>query len=206
MKKCMTVLVLLCLVFAATACGVAPKETTPEATTPEATTPEVTTPEITTPEMTTPAVTDPEYFVFIEEANGYALTGVTAEGKAQTALIVPRTYNDKPVISIETNAFAGCTVLEKLTLLDSLETINEGAFSGCSALTEMYLYFVASDSGDIATLIPTYQDDLEMFEQGFLLGVNENVKLYVPSDVFADFLGCYFFGNYASIIEVIPAD
>ena len=83
-----------------------------------------------------------------------------AEGGDETRLVVPETYNGKPVhvaenafkddtalteVIIEgapeigSNAFDGCTNLEKLTLEEGIEKIGAEAFKGCTNLEEVEL-------------------------------------------------------------------
>lgn len=54
-----------------------------------------------------------------------------------TDIIIPPTYNGKPVSSIYSNAFSGCTNLTSITIPDSVTRIFVSAFSGCSSLTSI---------------------------------------------------------------------
>ncbi|MBE6693746.1 MAG: hypothetical protein E7589_03165 [Ruminococcaceae bacterium] len=49
-------------------------------------------------------------------------------------IIIPDTYNEKPVTRIIENGFGDCTALESVTLPDSITVIDEYAFSGCKML------------------------------------------------------------------------
>ncbi len=87
-------------------------------------------------------VTSP--FVFEEYGDGYALVDYVGE---KTEVVVPSTYQGKKVVAIGTgkivnfqyvvDGFNECSTLKKVTLPNTLETINHGAFLRCTSLTEV---------------------------------------------------------------------
>ena len=64
--------------------------------------------------------------------NGYAVWGVGTA--TDTDIIIPSTYNGKPVIEIYENAFKDCTNIISVSIPSSVVTIGTEAFSGCISL------------------------------------------------------------------------
>ena len=71
----------------------------------------------------------------IEETDTYEVTGVGA--CTDTDIIIPCTYNEKPVTSIKRSAFMDCTSLTSITIPDSVTSIGESAFYNCTGLTSI---------------------------------------------------------------------
>ncbi|MBO5925354.1 MAG: leucine-rich repeat protein, partial [Clostridia bacterium] len=67
----------------------------------------------------------------------YTLTGI---GSAiDTDIVIPSTYNDKPVKSIGDDAFLNCSSLTSVVIGDSVTSIGNFAFAGCSELTSIVI-------------------------------------------------------------------
>lgn len=67
---------------------------------------------------------------------GYAFIGISSkdyEGK----VVVPSTFNGKPVVRIEEGAFSSCGNVTSIELPDSIVSIGKDAFSGCGSLTSI---------------------------------------------------------------------
>lgn len=102
------------------------------------------------------------YFMFDDyPSKGYShITGLTAEGKAQTSLVTPSVHNGLPVVlikglgycntlksiymnnsikTIDTACFQYCKALSDVRLSAELKKIDSSAFSNCTALTELTL-------------------------------------------------------------------
>ena len=63
----------------------------------------------------------------------YYVTGfVEGMGDDVSVLVIPNTYNDKPVHYIAENAFANRTNIKKVILPENLSSIDASAFSGCN--------------------------------------------------------------------------
>ena len=94
-----------------------------------------------TSDMGTTEVVIPKYEF---ETNGliYELnaegTGYTVVGwrKIESGdIVIPETYNGKPVIAIGEEAFRGCDALTSIIIPDGVKSIGREAFKGCDALT-----------------------------------------------------------------------
>ena len=74
-------------------------------------------------------------FGLINEGSEYAVTDClqTASGY----LVIPATYNDKPVTQIGSNAFRDCSELTSITIPDTVNDIGEQAFVHCRSLVSV---------------------------------------------------------------------
>lgn len=83
---------------------------------------------------------------------GYAVTAYN--GNAET-VVIPTTYNNRPVIQINTGAFQNKTNMKTLVMSKSLLNVQSGAVVGCSALDTLYfsdsIYSIPDDAFDAAT-------------------------------------------------------
>ncbi|HCS94195.1 MAG TPA: hypothetical protein DIV38_00465 [Clostridiales bacterium] len=63
-------------------------------------------------------------------------------------VIIPSTYNGKPVTSIGDYAFYGCTSLTSIEIPASVTSIGESTFSNCSSLKTIYCKCEESNKPD----------------------------------------------------------
>ena len=63
----------------------------------------------------------------------YTVSGLTA-GSTATEIIVPNTYNSLPVTGIDAGAFEGNTNIKTVVLPETIVSVGENAFYGCTAL------------------------------------------------------------------------
>ncbi len=69
-----------------------------------------------------------------EKTVGYSVKKGTA---TDSHIFIPSFYNNLPVISIDYQAFYGCTSLTELTIGNSVTSIGACAFEGCTSLAEI---------------------------------------------------------------------
>ena len=74
-------------------------------------------------------------FTLNEDGNSYSVTD--CDESASGELIIPATYNGKPVTSIGEGAFYGCASLTSVTIGNSVTTIGDYAFSNCGSLSSV---------------------------------------------------------------------
>ncbi len=70
-------------------------------------------------------------------SKGYEVTGPGSV--SDTEIIIPDTYEGRPVTSIANNAFYNCDTIEKVLLPSSLTSIGKWAFKGCTSLKSINL-------------------------------------------------------------------
>ncbi|MDA7512868.1 leucine-rich repeat domain-containing protein [Verrucomicrobia bacterium] len=84
--------------------------------------------------------------LLVDEVHGDPLTYKVAGGKvsivhcdkkASGELVIPSSYAEKPVTSIERNAFNSCSRLTAVSIPDSVTSIGDRAFRYCSQLTSV---------------------------------------------------------------------
>lgn len=77
-------------------------------------------------------------FGYITEGSGedQTVTIVSYRG-TQSALVIPETINNAPVVTIAENAFRGNKILEEVRFPNSLRTVSDNAFYGCVNLSKI---------------------------------------------------------------------
>lgn len=64
---------------------------------------------------------------------------VNAAGRGRRTLTVPGEVDGRPVTALASDTFAGCSMLEKLTIQQNITALPDGLFAKCSALQEITL-------------------------------------------------------------------
>lgn len=108
-------------------------------------------------------------FEYALAGSSYKIVGVKDEYRGITEVILPSVYEGKNVTAVETDAFAGCAMLEYIHVGTTYKSLSAGAFAGCVSLKGIYLYKM--DGNQISP--PA---------EGLLDGTPEDVKLYIPED------------------------
>ena len=152
MKKSLLILLVVAMLMTALVscigCGQPQPTTTTPAQTTESTTPPTdtttTTPPPTTDTTTTTTQDSPTNppedencsegleFTLNEDGESYSVTGIGTCTDAD--IVIPNTYNGKPVTGIGDFAFSGCTDITSVVIRDGVASIGNGAFSGCTSL------------------------------------------------------------------------
>ena len=110
-----------------------------------------------------------EYFTFMQKADGYyMITGVKDEYRHLTELTIPVAYNGCKVNTIGKGAFEGSSVDKLIITVDTnLTDIMNGAFSGASNLSGLYIYCKEADKLPPPENFNGTQDDFTIyFEPG----------------------------------------
>ena len=71
-------------------------------------------------------------FTLVDDGNAYALTGIG--GYTKTSLLVPTTYDGKPVVEIGEGAFNGAGFLENIIIPRSIIRVSAAAFENCDSM------------------------------------------------------------------------
>ena len=72
------------------------------------------------------------------------ITGLTDIGKKFTEIAIPQQINGTTIKNIANSAFKYCTGLTSITIPDSVTSIGDYAFSGCSKLQDIYITDIAA--------------------------------------------------------------
>jgi hypothetical protein len=91
----------------------------------------------------------------------------------------------EPVAVLAASCFAGNTTIQRITIPATLSTIEDGAFSGCTALT--------------ALVLEQSQPEACRVGQGLLEGTD--ALIYVPEEALSAYRLNYFWSGYASRIR-----
>ena len=111
------------------------------------------------------------------------LTGVKEEYRNATELKLPETIGGSPVGGLAEGFLAGCDSLTEVTVQESCQAIDVGAFSGCPKLEKIYLEIKSPGK----VFIP---------DDGLLEGA-DGANLYIPLQYRGRFVSNYTWRNYS---------
>ena len=125
------------------------------------------------------------HFTYVDYGNGYAVNGVTEEGKKLAALTLPASYEGKPVLAIEKGTFNGCDNLTKITIDTNIVQLMDGAFAGAPNLAKIYVKHATAEPLGVGDAV---------FE-----GAPANVKMVlVTQESYESFVADYFWSKYGA--------
>ena len=100
---------------------------------------------------------------------GYQISGLTQQGLSKDTLVVPAGYEGKSVVGFTADALAGAAKLVELRLPDSIESLPDGLFRDCTAMTRLILEHT---SGLCAVTAHTFDGA-------------DQIRVHVPSEAYA---------------------
>ena len=106
-------------------------------------------------------------FALNEDGKSYSVTD--CDESAEGEMVIPSTYNGKPVTTIGDSAFSECTYLTSVTIPDSVTTIGVGEFFDVQNLTGIFV-----DEGN-----PNYSND----SYGILFNKNKTELIRAPGKI-----------------------
>lgn len=131
---------------------------------------------------------------FTLNSDGQSYSVSKCNTSANGSLIIPSTYNGKPVTTIGRSAFQACSKLTSITIPNVVTSIGSQAFYYCSSLTTLtipesvtslvgdYIFF-GCDKLEVVNFNATNMQDLSSSSypafgnvKGFTLNVGPNVK------------------------------
>ena len=88
-------------------------------------------------------------FVFAETADGqaYCIAGLTEQGKAKGTLMLPASYQGKPVIALDAEALIGADALEELHVPERILSLPDGVLLPCKSLKRLVLAHTTAPCG-----------------------------------------------------------
>ncbi len=125
-------------------------------------------------------------FLYELKGSTYTIVGVKDEYMGMVEVILPSVYGGKNVTAVASDAFKGCTDLERIHIGKTYKSLSEKAFAGCISLEGVYFY---ETDGNLIAPPPT----------GLLDGAPDGAKIYIPEG--ANFSTGYTWSNYLERFE-----
>ncbi|MBO6261339.1 MAG: hypothetical protein J6N95_01865 [Bacilli bacterium] len=129
---------------------------------------------------------DLDCFNYEEEADGYVVTSLTEKGLEKTTVIIPSTYNEKPIISFDATVFQNSKTITEIVVPANIRTLADFSFKGCSNLTKLIIQHASPSLLNVGTS---------------LLEEADNCYVYVKSDVYDIFANHYNWGYYRNKLK-----
>jgi len=124
-----------------------------------------------------------------EEVVGDTVTITDCDENASGALVIPSSYQGKPVTKIGDDAFYRCRSLTSVTIPDSVTSIGGWVFSGCSSLTSVTIpdsvtsigYGAFSGCSSLTSIEVGKGNSEYSSEDGVLFDKNKTVLIQFPA-------------------------
>lgn len=88
-------------------------------------------------------------FTLNEDGSSYIASGTSDNALyMREEIVIPSTYEGKPVSAIADNAFKSCVNVTKIAVPDSVELIGSAAFNGCYKLVELNIPFAGRSASE----------------------------------------------------------
>ena len=138
-------------------------------------------PDIPVPEYEDGDNSDLDCFNYEINGDGYQITSLTEKGKEKTTLIIPSTYNEKPIISFSADVFKGNKKINQVIVPVNIRTLGDYSFEGCSNLTKIIIQHDNPNKINVGTAL--------------LFGA-DNCNVYVKESCYDIFTTHYNWGYY----------
>ena len=133
-----------------------------------------------------------------DDGEGYLVLGIDDESTEN--VVIPSSYNNKPVTGIGVSAFNGCSSIGSVTIPDSVKTIGDHAFDGCNNLTNITIPDSVKNIGDgafkdcYALTSITLPDSVTSIGGGAFSGCDALSEITIPENItkigYGAFEGC----------------
>lgn len=127
---------------------------------------------------------DSSCFTYFEQDGSYLISGLTMEGQKKEKLVIPVSYNDKPVVSFSSSLFKGNKVIKEIMIQPNIRSMEDHSFA----------------SSSLERLVLEIEDPSRLMVGSHLLD-ESNADIYVKKDRYNDFLVSYFWAMYADRIR-----
>lgn len=125
------------------------------------------------------------YFLYETLGETAQIVALTTEGKQQNRLVIPVSYNGKPVTAFDATVFAGNEAIREIVIQENITRIGDGSFAGCTALERLVIRNTAPEKCAVG--------------QELLQGTD--CLVYVPAEVFSAYQTNYFWSVHAGRIR-----
>ena len=127
---------------------------------------------------------DSSCFTYYEQDGSYLINGLTMEGQKKERLVIPVSYNDKPVVSFPSSLFKGNKIIKEIVIQPNIRSMEDYSFA----------------SSSLERLILEIEDPSRLMVGSHLLD-ESNADIYVKKERYNDFLVSYFWAMYANRIK-----
>lgn len=138
-------------------------------------------PEISLPEYQDGDNSDLDCFNYEIDADGYKITSLTEKGLTKATVIIPSTYEGKPIISFDASVFQNNRTITEIVVPMNIRTLADSSFKGCSNLTKLIIQHDSPSLLNVGTM---------------LLDEADNCYVFVKKDIYDLFATHYNWGYY----------